>query len=62
MPPPQVVSTAIPVSRVGILAIVRNRRGLVAAVEPRGDDAEGLVHLAAIEYLDPDGPREEQLI
>ena len=39
--------------RPGLLATVRNRRGLVTAVEPFDGGTEGRVHLATIEYLDP---------
>ncbi len=53
---------AQPVPRVGMLATVRNRRGLVAGVEPFDGAAEGRVHLVSIEYLDADGPPEDELI
>ncbi len=52
--------TKIP--RIGALATVRNRRGLIAAVEPFDSSTEGRIHLVSIEYLDADGQPEESLI
>ncbi len=48
--------------QVGMLATVRNRRGVVAAVQPSSPGPEGLHHLVSIEYTDTDGPAEEQLL
>lgn len=45
-----------PPPRVGMLATVRNRRGLVAAVEPSDGGPEGTFHVVSIEYIDADGP------
>jgi hypothetical protein len=45
-----------------MLATVRNRRGLVAGVEPFDGAPEGRVHLVSVEYLDADGPPEDELI
>ncbi len=50
------------VPRPGMLATVRNRRGLVVAVEPSAAGPEGVFHAVAIEYLDADGPPEDILI
>ena len=47
--------------RVGALATARNRRGVIAAVEPHASD-EGQVHLVSVEYLDPDGALEDLLV
>lgn len=48
--------------RVGMLATVRNRRGILTAVDPYADDNGAVFHLVTIEYLDADGDREDQLI
>lgn len=53
---------AITHPRVGLVATVRNRRGVIAAVEPYETRPEGLLHLVRIEYADADGPLEEHLI
>ena len=50
---------AIP--RVGMFATVRNRRGVVAAVEPFDGDT-GRLHLVHLEYKDDQFPNEEQLL
>lgn len=47
------------VPRTGMLATVRNRRGMVAAVEPFDAGPEGRLHLTTIEYLDTDGQAQE---
>ncbi len=49
------------VPRPGMLATVRNRRGVVAAVEPH-DGERGRVHLVHLEYADHQSPREERLL
>jgi hypothetical protein len=46
---------------VGMLATVRNRRGLVSAVEPF-DGPDGRLHLTTVEYLDVEGESEENLV
>ncbi len=51
--------SAIP--RAGMLATVRNRRGVVAAVEPFDGDA-GRLHLVHVEYKDAREPRDERLL
>lgn len=48
--------------RVGMLATVRNRRGIVTTVTPSEGGPEGVFHLVAVEYIDPDGVPEDQLI
>lgn len=50
--------TRIDVPREGMLATIRNPRGLVTAV----DAHEGLVQLVTIEYTDADGVSEDQII
>ena len=52
-------SASIP--RVGMFAAVRNRRGIVAAVEPFDGDT-GRLHLVHLEYKDDQHPLEEQLL
>ena len=47
--------------RVGALATVRNRRGVIAAVDPYSSH-DGELHLVTMEYLDPDGPLEDLLV
>lgn len=54
------LEAAIP--RFGLLATVRNRRGLVASVDPFEGGPEGTLHLVSIEYIDPDGPPEDRLV
>ena len=48
------------VPRAGMLAIARNRRGVVAAVEPFQGEA-GTIHLVHVEYKDAQSPPEEKL-
>jgi superfamily II DNA or RNA helicase len=48
--------------RVGMLATVRNRRGIVASVEGFQSKPEGMLHLVRIEYADADGAAEETLL
>ncbi|MCY4634965.1 MAG: hypothetical protein OXG04_10765 [Acidobacteria bacterium] len=50
-----------PVPRAGMLATVRNRRGVVAAVEPF-DGETGRLHLVHLEYADNHTPAEERLL
>lgn len=49
------------VPRVGMFATVRNRRGVVSAVEPF-DGESGRLHLVRLEYKDDQLPIEEQLL
>jgi superfamily II DNA or RNA helicase len=57
------VSVVQPVPpRVGMLATVRNRRGLVTAVEPSDGGPDGTFHLVSVEYIDADGAPEDQLL
>ena len=55
----KVETTSIP--RVGMFATVRNRRGIVAVVEPFDGD-NGRLHLVHLEYKDDQYPIEEQLL
>jgi superfamily II DNA or RNA helicase len=48
--------------RVGMLATVRNRRGIITAVEPFDGTPEGRLHLVTVEYTDPDGVADDRLI
>ena len=54
-PPP--ITRDLP--RVGALATVRNRRGVIGAVELYSSH-KGDLHLVTMEYLDADGPLEDQ--
>ena len=56
----QPTDNAIP--RVGMLATVRNRRGVVAAVEPFDDEKTGRLHLVHLRYTDDHAPAEERLL
>ncbi len=49
------------IPRIGMFATVRNRRGIVAAVEPF-DGEEGRLHLVHLEYKDDELPIEERLL
>ncbi len=49
--------------RVGMLATVRNRRGVISAVEPfAAANSSELLHLVTIEFSDSDGDAEETLL
>ena len=50
------------VPRVGMFAAVRNRRGVVAAVEPFDGGADGRLHLVHIAYKDDQWPDEARLL
>jgi superfamily II DNA or RNA helicase len=52
----------INVPREGMLATVRNRRGLVTAVDAHEGGPDGLVHLVTIEYTDADGVSEDEVV
>ena len=56
-PTPQTIT----VPRAGMLATVRNRRGVVAAVEPFDGEA-GRLHLVHLEYKDDRAPSEERIL
>ena len=49
------------IPRVGLLATVRNRHGVVAAVQPF-DGEGGRLHLVHLEYKDLGQPADEQLL
>ena len=56
--------TTIPIEqipRVGMFATIRNRRGVVSAVEPYDGDT-GRLHLVHLEYKDDQYPIDEQLL
>ena len=53
------------IPRVGMLARVRNRRGIVASVTPYDGDAAsdaGRLHMVQVEYKDHDSPHSERLL
>jgi superfamily II DNA or RNA helicase len=54
-------SSPIQIPRIGMFATVRNRRGVVAAVEPF-DGEGGRLHLVHLEYKDDQLPVEERLL
>jgi hypothetical protein len=54
-------TTIYDVPRAGMLATVRNRSGVVAAVEPFDGDT-GRLHLVHVEYKDGRSPAEERLL
>ncbi len=45
-----------------MVATVRNRRGIVASVEPYDTPTEGRLHLVRVEYTDSDGAPEDVLL
>ncbi|MYB37404.1 MAG: DEAD/DEAH box helicase [Gammaproteobacteria bacterium] len=59
MPSPNPAGLSVP--RAGMLAMVRNRRGIVAAVEPF-DGQAGRIHLVHVEYKDTQSPADERLL
>lgn len=48
--------------RVGMMATVRNRRGLVVSVDPFDAKPEGRLHMVRVEYTDADGVPEDTLL
>ena len=60
----QVVSPPLerPIPRIGMLATVRNRRGIISTVDAFDSGMEGQTHLVRVEYLDADGVSEDDLI
>jgi SNF2-related domain/Helicase conserved C-terminal domain len=48
--------------RVGMMATVRNRRGLVVSVDPFDTRPDGRLHLVRVEYTDPDGVADDTLV
>lgn len=57
-----VVSNSISNPRVGMLAKIRNRRGIIVSVEPFDSKPEGRIHLVHIEYVETDGVAEDKVI
>ena len=57
MLPPQIIQHPRP----GMLATIRNRRGIIATVEPF-DSQEGRLHLVRVEYTDSDGVAEDTVL
>lgn len=58
----QPISSAPQIPRVGMMATVRNRRGIIAAVERASAGAEGELHLVTVDYTDTEGIPTEQLL
>jgi len=58
----QIANVVAPNPRIGMLATVRNRRALIASVEPFDGGLAGQLHLVTLEYTDPDGIPEETVI
>ena len=54
-------SATVAVPRVGLLAAIRNRHGVVAAVQPF-DGENGRLHLVHLEYKDARQPADERLL
>lgn len=48
--------------RVGMMATVRNRRGLIVSVDPFDSRNDARLHLVRVEYTDPDGVPEDTLL
>lgn len=48
--------------RVGMMAVIRNRRALITAVFPHGAEEKGLFHLVEVEYTDGIGAESERLL
>ncbi len=57
-----VTTETVATPRVGMLATLRNRRGLIASVEPFDAESEGRLHLVRVEYTDSDGVSEDTVI
>src|SRR5665647_377686 len=57
----RMVASSAQIPRPGMFATVRNRRGVIAAVEPH-DGNSGRLHLVHIDYKDDQLPAEEQLL
>ena len=55
-------SEAVRNPRVGMLAIVRKRRGVISEVRPYSADVEGVLHLVRIDYKDDGYPDSEELL
>src|SRR5437867_3249130 len=58
----QSTTNATQLPRVGMLATVRNRHGVVSAVSPFDGTTEGRLHLVTVEYADVDGGADDQLV
>ncbi len=54
--------TELEVPAVGMVATVRQRRGVISSVEPFDDGPDGRYHLVTVEYMDANGPPEDQLV
>ncbi len=54
---------SVVVPTVGMLATVRNRRGVISTVEPYNQTENGkVIHLVTIEYSDSDGEPDDTLL
>ena len=48
--------------RIGMLATIRDRRGVVTAVAPHDGGPDGRLHLVSVDYFDPDGPPDDVVV
>ena len=48
--------------RTGMLAKIRNRRGVISSIEPYDGTVEGRLLLVRVEFIDSDGPPEETIL
>lgn len=52
----------MPAPREGMMAVVRNRRAMIAAVAPFDADEQGRFHLVDVEYTDGLGVEVDQVL
>ncbi len=60
MSPAPPASASVP--RIGMLATVRNRRGIITSVQPFDGGAGGRLHMVRVEYTESNGPPDDQLL
>lgn len=53
---------AASIPRVGMMATVRNRRGVIVSVEPFDSKTDGRLHMVRVEYADGDGAPDDTLL
>jgi len=58
----QQANNSMSIPRVGMMATLRNRRALVASVEPFDAGPDGRLHLVRVEYTDLDGVPEDAVL
>ena len=54
--------TSFQIPRPGMFAMVRNRRGMIAAVEPSDDARHGRLPLVHLQYKDDQLPVDERVL